>query len=76
MEDQLKPQLSDTSPLQNKNIRVVIGGGGHSVVITGKKQFVLKIYVMSEIHFQSCVYLSMWSASKVKEVFWRPLVVK
>ncbi|XP_074534459.1 secretion-regulating guanine nucleotide exchange factor [Halichoeres trimaculatus] len=34
VEDQLTPRLSDTSPLQNKTVLVVIGGGGHSVVTT------------------------------------------
>lgn len=30
------PQLSDTATLQHKTVRTVRGGGGHSVVITGR----------------------------------------
>uniref|UniRef100_A0A671U621 Secretion regulating guanine nucleotide exchange factor n=1 Tax=Sparus aurata TaxID=8175 RepID=A0A671U621_SPAAU len=34
VEDQSDPRLSDTAPLQNKAVRAVSGGGGHSVVVT------------------------------------------
>ncbi|XP_028285838.1 secretion-regulating guanine nucleotide exchange factor isoform X2 [Parambassis ranga] len=34
VEDQAVPQLSDSAALQNKAVRTVTGGGGHSVLVT------------------------------------------
>lgn len=36
VEDRSVPRLCNTAALQDKAVRVVTGGGGHTVVITGK----------------------------------------
>ncbi|XP_070764017.1 secretion-regulating guanine nucleotide exchange factor [Enoplosus armatus] len=46
VEDQSDPRLSDTAALQNKAVRALSGGGGHSVVITEKGE----VFVCGQNH--------------------------